>query len=166
MQIKTKIHLSTGDSFTTMLDGDLHLTKNLQVYEVANNQASEELKLEIFPKSWLLFEMFQFIRDHYGKAITVTSGYRTKTFNALPRVGGSSNSLHLKCLALDIVIPYNQQVDIVNWIYLFTVQHNLIGGCNRYPDRMHIDVAEDLFGYKDYVIRDKTLDKTILRTYR
>lgn len=165
MAIKTIIHLSTGDKFTCSLDENTRLTKNLQVHEVANNLAVEEVKLEIYPKSWLLFEMFQFIRDKRGKAITVTSGHRTPTFNASLK-DASPKSLHLKTYALDIIIPYDEQEPVVNWVYLFTLQHGLIGGVNRYPDRMHIDVAEDEFGYKDFVIRNKKTGAVHYRPYK
>ncbi len=165
MGIKTIIHLASGDSFTCQLEENLHLTKNLQVWEVANNKAvDEEIKLEIWPKSWLLFELFQFVRDKYGKSITVNSGYRTKKYNAsLPTA--SKNSLHLLLYALDIDIPYKEQPKFIDWVYLFCIQHGVAGGVNRYERYMHMDVAENEFGYKDFVIRDYTKKTRQYRPY-
>ncbi len=157
--IKTRIHLKTGDSFLCQLEENLQLTKNLQVWEVANNKATDDIKLEIYPDSWLLFELFQFIRDMYGKAITVSSGYRTKAFNdTLPTA--SKNSLHLELYALDIDIAYKLQPMFIDWVYLFCIKHGRIGGVNRYAKYMHIDIAEDKLGNKKFVIRDYTTGTT------
>ena len=163
--IKTKIHTQSGDCFICELDKDMHLTKNLQVWEVANNEAKDEIKLEIYPKSWILFDLFQFLRDRWCKAITVNSGYRTAAYNAsLP--GAAKNSLHLKDYALDLAIPYKHHDFFIDLVYFYTIKHNLIGGVNRYPDYLHIDIAENEFGYSDFVIRDKTKDTVTLRPYK
>ena len=50
----------------------------------------------------LLVEYIQKIRDHFGKPITITSGYRCATHNA--RVGGATGSRHNKGQAADIVV--------------------------------------------------------------
>lgn len=44
----------------------------------------------------------QKIRDHFGKSITITSGYRCPTHNA--RIGGATGSRHSKGQAADIVV--------------------------------------------------------------
>lgn len=44
----------------------------------------------------------QKIRDHFGKSITITSGYRCPTHNS--RVGGATGSRHSKGQAADIVV--------------------------------------------------------------
>lgn len=44
----------------------------------------------------------QKIRDHFGKPITITSGYRCETHNR--RVGGATGSYHSKGQAADIVV--------------------------------------------------------------
>ena len=49
-----------------------------------------------------LVEYVQQIRDHFGKSITVTSGYRCLTHNK--RVGGATGSRHSKGDAADIVV--------------------------------------------------------------
>lgn len=50
----------------------------------------------------LLVTYIQKIRDHFGKPITITSGYRCPTHNS--RVGGATGSRHSKGQAADIVI--------------------------------------------------------------
>lgn len=44
----------------------------------------------------------QKIRDHFGKSITITSGYRCPTHNS--RIGGATGSRHSKGQAADIVV--------------------------------------------------------------
>lgn len=49
-----------------------------------------------------LIGWLQKIRDHFGKSVNVNSGYRCKTHNASPKVGGSPSSHHVKGMAADI----------------------------------------------------------------
>lgn len=49
-----------------------------------------------------LVKYLQTIRDHFGKSITVTSGYRCATHNK--NVGGATGSRHSKGQAADIVV--------------------------------------------------------------
>ena len=50
----------------------------------------------------VLVNWLQRIRDHFGKSVNVNSGYRCKTHNASPKVGGSPTSHHVKGMAADI----------------------------------------------------------------
>ena len=47
-----------------------------------------------------LVVLLQCIREHFGKAVTITSGYRTAAHNA--KVGGAKSSQHLLGRAADI----------------------------------------------------------------
>ena len=49
-----------------------------------------------------LVEYLQQIRDHFGKEVTINSGYRCSTHNK--RVGGVSSSRHMKGMAADISV--------------------------------------------------------------
>lgn len=49
-----------------------------------------------------LVEYLQKIRDHFGKSITITSGYRCLSYNK--RIGGATGSYHSKGMAADIVV--------------------------------------------------------------
>lgn len=49
-----------------------------------------------------LVTWLQKIRDHFGRSVTVNSGYRCPKHNADPKVGGSSSSHHMKGMAADI----------------------------------------------------------------
>jgi hypothetical protein len=50
----------------------------------------------------LAASLLQPLRDHLGKPITITSGYRSKELNKM--VGGVKNSQHLKGQAADCII--------------------------------------------------------------
>jgi len=50
----------------------------------------------------VLLGMLDAARKHYGKSITVNSGFRTESHNA--KVGGVKTSSHLKGLAVDIKV--------------------------------------------------------------
>lgn len=77
---------------------------------ISNFKPSELLstsqKIDNIPESWdcleniiATAERMQIIREKFGKAIMVTSGYRTKAVNIA--VGGSKSSAHLYGLAVD-----------------------------------------------------------------
>lgn len=52
----------------------------------------------------LLPQYLQRIRDEFGAAVTITSGYRCPTHNSKPSVGGATGSRHTKGQACDIVV--------------------------------------------------------------
>lgn len=60
-------------------------------------------------------EVLQPLREHYGKAIHISSGYRCKELNSL--VGGVENSQHLKGEAADLVLPsLATGLEWCNWV--------------------------------------------------
>lgn len=60
-----------------------------------------------------LVEYLQKIRDHFGKSITITSGYRCATHNA--RVGGATGSRHSKGQAADIVVSGVKPAEVAKY---------------------------------------------------
>ena len=159
--IYVKYVFDSGQSVITSLPLKMNLTKNFQVWEVANTKAKEQIKLVLNFESMRFLRRAQMFRDRMGKAINATSGYRTESFNASKACGGSKNSLHLILRAIDAnKIPYDEQPPYIDAWYSIAKEDGFIGGFNRYKDRIHFDDAEDKFGYKKFVIRDYTkLDK-------
>ena len=49
-----------------------------------------------------LVTLLQRIRDHFGAAVTINSGYRTESYNK--QVGGAPSSQHCLGAAADIVV--------------------------------------------------------------
>ena len=72
--------------------------------------------------------MLQAIREHFGKPITITSGYRTAAHNAA--VGGAKSSQHLLGRAADIQVAGVSVEDVAAYA------ESLLpgwGGVGRYP---------------------------------
>jgi hypothetical protein len=59
-------------------------------------------------------EVLQPIREHFGKSVTVNSGYRSPESNAA--VGGSKTSDHCKGQAADIEIAGVPNPELAQWI--------------------------------------------------
>ena len=72
--------------------------------------------------------LLQCIREHFGKAVTITSGYRTSAHNA--KVGGSKNSQHLLGRAADIQVSGTSVEDVA--AYAESLMPSW-GGVGRYP---------------------------------
>lgn len=65
-----------------------------------NNIDNNPTNPEIIDNINYTMERLDDIREKYGKPIIITSGYRCKELNK--KVGGKSNSFHLKGLAADL----------------------------------------------------------------
>jgi hypothetical protein len=77
-----------------------------------------------------LIKIADIVRDHFGNAITVTSGIRCETHNK--NVGGVANSRHLSGKAMDfrvsgipssIVLPYVQGLSGIRYAYAIDSNH-------------------------------------------
>ena len=75
-----------------------------------------------------LVVLLQCIREHFGKPITITSGYRTAAHNAA--VGGAKSSQHLLGRAADIQVQGVSVEDVA--AYAESLMPDW-GGVGRYP---------------------------------
>ena len=75
-----------------------------------------------------LVVLLQCIREHFGKPITITSGYRTGTHNTA--VGGSRSSQHLLGKAADIQVAGVSVEDVAAYAEKLLPGW---GGVGRYP---------------------------------
>lgn len=85
----------------------MKLSKNLTLAECTKSQTATRHGIDNSPGSKELQNLklvaekiFQPIREHFGKPIAVTSGFRCQELNRM--IGGSSTSSHMKGQALDI----------------------------------------------------------------
>jgi hypothetical protein len=69
---------------------------------------------EVAALTTLAQKVLQPVRDHFARAVKVTSGYRNPQVNAL--VGGSRTSDHCKGMAADIEIPGVPNYNLAVWI--------------------------------------------------
>ena len=92
-----------------------------------------------------LVVLLQCIREHFGKPVTITSGYRTASHNAA--VGGSKSSQHLLGRAADIRVQGVSVEDVA--AYAESLMPDW-GGVGRYPVKagratgwVHVDTRAD-----------------------
>lgn len=130
-----------------------NLTKNFRVEEFANTQAKDEVKLVLSPEFVEHVQMLQELRDWYGAPLNVSSGWRSKSFNA--SIDGAKNSAHLDGLATDINNIHEDRYEdfTVAWQVICS-NHKKVGGCNYYDWGMHFCSDEGRFGNKCFVVRD------------
>ena len=111
-------------------DGTKKLSANFKVSEFACSDGSDVVFIS--PE---LVEVLQKIRDHFGKPITINSGYRTVTKNKA--VGGATYSQHQYGTAADITIKGVSPKIVA--AYAETLLLNK-GGIGIYSTFTHIDV--------------------------
>ena len=113
-------------------NGNQKLAENFKVKEFACKDDSDP----IFVSSDLV-EILQKIRTHFGKAVTITSAYRTVKHNK--SVGGAAYSQHLYGMAADIKVKGIKPKDVA--AYAETLLPNT-GGIGIYSTFAHVDVRE------------------------
>ena len=117
-------------TYSKAKDGDTYLSKNFKVKEFACNDGSDEILI-----SDELVAILQQIRDHFGKAITINSAYRTKTYNT--KIGGATNSQHTKGTAADIVVSGITPKQVTQYVEYLQPSS---GGIGLYNSFTHVDV--------------------------
>ena len=111
------------EAWSRTRDGTRKLSANFTVAEFACKDGSDP----VFVDSSLA-ALLQKIRDHFGRPVVITSGYRTASHNT--RVGGSKSSQHLLGRAADI------QVQDTDPLAVAAYAESLMpgwGGVGRYP---------------------------------
>ncbi len=104
-------------------DGAKLLAPDFRVREFRCKDGSDEILVDE-----ALVLLLQCIREHFGKAVTITSGYRTPAHNA--KVGGSKSSQHLLGRAADIQVAGVSVEDVA--AYAESLMPDW-GGVGRYP---------------------------------
>ena len=122
---------STGiKTYSVKKDGGTYLSDNFKVKEFACNDGSDTVLI-----SDELVDLLQNIRDHFGVAVVINSGYRTSAYNK--KVGGVSNSQHVKGTAADIVAKGVDPLTVAQYAeYLMPNS----GGIGVYQTFTHVDV--------------------------
>ena len=99
----------------------MKLTENFTLKEmtksyeaIRNNIKNIPSDSEVVNLKTLCVNVLQPIRNHYGLAVTVNSGYRSLEVNTL--VKGSKTSDHIKGMAADIEIYGVPNIDLAKWI--------------------------------------------------
>lgn len=119
--------------YSKKYNGAQKLSANFKVKEFACKDGSDPIFVS--PE---LVKVLQAIRDHFGRAVTVNSGYRTPSHNQ--KVGGATYSRHLYGMAADIKVSGVTPKKVAE--YAETLLPNS-GGIGIYAGFVHIDVRAD-----------------------
>ena len=99
----------------------MNLSANFTLKELTKSDTATRLGLDNTPDEatienlkLLCQEVLQPVREHFGKSVTVNSGYRSPESNAA--VGGSKTSDHCKGQAADIEIDGIPNPELAKWI--------------------------------------------------
>ena len=126
--------------YSLMADGNHRLAPDFKVQELRCRDGSDTVMVDE-----VLTVVLQCIREHFGKPVTITSGYRTAAHNAA--VGGAKSSQHLLGRAADIRVQDVSVEDVA--AYAESLMPGW-GGIGRYPVKagratgwVHVDTRAD-----------------------
>ena len=116
----------------------MRLTENFSLPEFASKDGAafpEDVKTNLAE----LAENLQVLRDHFGRPVTVTSGYRSPAHNV--RIGGASDSFHVRGMAADLQIAGVAPRVVYNAIELLIKSGKMKeGGLGLYSGWVHYDI--------------------------
>lgn len=120
----------TIKAYSRVKDGNKKLSTNFRVREFACLDGSDPIFIDTE-----LVNVLQKIRTHFGRAVTITSAYRTPPRNK--SVGGTAYSMHLYGRAADIKVSGISPKKVAE--YAEKILPNT-GGIGIYDTFTHIDV--------------------------
>lgn len=149
----------------------MNLSKNFTLAELCNSHTAKKLGIDNKPNEvelqnlrYLCEMILQPLRDHFGKPINITVGFRNKRLNKA--VKGSLTSFHLKGCAVDID---NENSEITNKKIFDFIRENLPyteliweKGSSKEPGWVHVAIVKGRENEKETL---KTLDGKKYLTY-
>lgn len=132
----------------------------LQIQNIPNSEQIANLKL-------VCTEVFDKVREHFGKPIGITSGFRSAELNK--RIGGSKTSQHMEGKALDIdgdILGGVSNKDIFEFIKNNCTFDQLIWefGSENAPDWVHVSYNKGV-NRKQILRAIKSNGKAIYKPY-
>lgn len=116
-------------TYSLKKDGSKKLSQNFTVSEFACKDGSDKVLIDT-----TLVDVLQKIRNHFGKSVTINSGYRNAAYNT--KIGGVSNSQHTKGTAADIVVLGISPLEVAQYAEYIMPK---CGGIGQYSSFTHID---------------------------
>ena len=127
-------------AYSLARDGEAYLSPHFRVQEFRCKDGSDPVFVDT-----ALVELLEQLRAHFGKAVTITSGYRTPAHNA--KAGGTRFSQHLYGRAADIRVQGASVEEVA------ACAERLLHGCGgvgRYPAKagraagwVHVDTRAE-----------------------
>ena len=125
---KTREILEQIQVFSFKNDKNKQLSSNFKVSEFKCNDGSDKIVVD----TEFVEDVLQKLRDHFKAAVTINSAYRTPSYNK--KVGGSSNSYHVKGRAFDIVVKGQKPSEVATYARSIGVK-----GVIEYNTFVHVD---------------------------
>lgn len=122
------------NTYSVKEHGELNVSPNFKIKEFKCKDGSDTVLLD----SSFVMTKLQDIRNHFGKPVTINSAYRTPAYNR--KVGGATNSYHMKGMAFDIVVKDVDLDEVCKY-----AQSIGILGIIRYNTFVHVDSREKLY---------------------
>lgn len=115
-------------TYSLKKDGETSISKNFKVKEFRCKDGSDTILIDVdFVRNYL-----QKIREYFESPVTINSAYRTVTYNK--KVGGATNSYHLKGQAFDIVVKGKTPAEVARYAQTLDVK-----GIIQYNTFVHVD---------------------------
>jgi len=153
----------------------MQLSKNLSLAEMTISNTAKRNGISNQPTAehlrnltlWAL-NIFQPIRDHFGIAIHVSSGYRSFALNKA--IGGALSSQHCKGEAGDIDMD---NTSISNAEIFHFIKDNLNFdqliwefGTDKNPDWVHVSFSSSGKQRKNIIVAKRIKEKTVYQNYK
>lgn len=127
-------------TYSLKADGNTKLSDNFSVSEFACKDGSDTILIDSE-----LVEILQKIRNHFKAPLIITSAYRHKEYNK--KIGGVSNSRHIKGEAADICIEGVAPEKIAQYAeYIMPSK----GGIGCYSNFVHTDIRPNRSRWVNY----------------
>lgn len=115
----------------------MKLTKNFRLQEF-QCKSGADMPLEVLENIKILADQLQVLRDHIGRPITITSGYRSPEHNK--KVGGAKASKHVLGMAADFKVEGLTPATVIKDIEVLIMTNQMLeGGIGKYPTWTHYD---------------------------
>jgi peptidoglycan hydrolase-like protein with peptidoglycan-binding domain len=125
-----------ANTYSLAKDGQKKITPNFKIAEFACKDGSDTILIET-----RLLNVLEKIRTGAGnKPISITSGYRTASYNK--KIGGATNSFHMKGYAADIQIGGQTPTQVSALAEKALGDSGIIGGIGLYATFTHVDVRD------------------------
>lgn len=127
--------------YSLATEGAKQITPHFKVREFACSDGSDVVF--VAPS---LVDILEAIRVHFGRPVTITSGYRTVSYNASLK-NSSKKSQHCNGLAADIQVEGHTPLEVYDYACSLLGDH---GGVGIYNTFVHVDVraVKSRFDYR------------------